>query len=165
MCPGPMGDIPEHTSSREWLSQVHTSVREWSLYNSTGESCHTLEAGPHPTGGCHFPEGNSAHSRWSSAAKTTGPRRIPVRLSQWDCSLRNTAFVRAAGIPTGYRRLWKTETGGVRCARPPAMGCNPCGVRSCVETTAQEPVRMLADRCWLKADSTLTGRICRPHSR
>ena len=41
---------------------------DWYLYNSTAECRHTIEAGTNPACGCHFPEGNSAHSRWSSAA-------------------------------------------------------------------------------------------------
>ena len=40
----------------------------WSLRNSTAESRHPLGAGTNLAGGYHFPEGNSAHSRWSSAA-------------------------------------------------------------------------------------------------
>ena len=64
----------------------------WDLHNLTAEFRHILEAGTHPAGGCHFPEGNSAHRRWC------------------------------------------------RCARPPAMGCDPSGVGSGVETNRWRPV-------------------------
>ena len=40
----------------------------------------------------------------------------------------------SAGIPAGYGSLWMLETGGVRCARPPAMGCDPCGVEEWLES-------------------------------
>ncbi len=99
----------------------------WSLHNSTADSSHTIEAGTHPAGGCHFPEGNSANSRWSGAAKTTGPRPPHARLSRRDCSLCSTELARAAGIPSGYKSLWMPETGGVAALDHRLLAVTPPG--------------------------------------
>ena len=59
---------------------------------------------------------------------TTGSRPPEPPYPEGIAALRVVDSRASAGIPSGYGSLWMLETGGVRCARPPAMGCDPCGV-------------------------------------
>ena len=103
------------------------SPGHWSLHNSKTESVHTLGADTNPSGICHFPEGNSANSRWSSAA--TPPDSVLVK-SLYPVGIaahRITENARTAGIPPGYRRLWMPETGGVAALDHRLWAVTPAG--------------------------------------
>jgi hypothetical protein len=98
----------------------------------TDRSPNALGADTNPSCGCHFPEGNSGHSRCSSAAtppdsgvfQSVYPGGIAAFASlNWSQRLESRRDTGACG----GRDRW------CRCARPPAMGCDPFGVGSCVE--------------------------------
>ncbi len=72
----------------------------------------------------HFPEGNSAHSRWSSAATPPDRGVFPSLYPGGIAARHMTELVRTAGIPPGYRSL-RNRDRWCRSARPPAMGCDP----------------------------------------